>query len=125
MWWILLANFKAQFFPVNLGLKFVTENFTTFFTSRKKICHLELTLGSSSPKISAQSFSDRMFLWTSARHVRVRMLVFQNLEGLTEVLAGCPQGHPAENFLFGLTFSFLILVLAEFRPRKIALPSWE
>ena len=27
-----------------------TENFTTFFTARKEICHLELTLGASPPK---------------------------------------------------------------------------
>ena len=28
-----------------IGLNFVTENFTTFFTGRTSICHLELTLG--------------------------------------------------------------------------------
>ena len=32
------------------------------------------------------------------------LFFFQDLEGLTEVLAGCPQGCPAENFLFGLNF---------------------
>ena len=37
---------------LGIGLKFVTENFTTFFTARIEICHLELTLGASSPKQS-------------------------------------------------------------------------
>ena len=36
-------------FPQKIGLKFVTENFTIFFTARKEICHLELSLGASSP----------------------------------------------------------------------------
>ena len=40
----------ANFSPRKIGLKFVTENFTTFSTARKEICHLELTLGASSPK---------------------------------------------------------------------------
>ena len=48
-WWQIICRFS----PGKIGLKFVTENFTTFFTSRKEICHLELTLGESSPKISA------------------------------------------------------------------------
>ena len=43
-WW----QISCQFSPGKIGLKFVTENFTTFFTSRKDICHLELTLGESS-----------------------------------------------------------------------------
>ena len=40
--------------PRKKGLKFVTENVTTFFTARKEICHLELTLGASSPKHLSQ-----------------------------------------------------------------------
>ena len=39
----------CQFSPGKIGLKFVTENFTTFFTARKEICHLELTLGAFAP----------------------------------------------------------------------------
>ena len=35
-----------------------------------------------------------------------KCLAFQDLEGLTEVLAGCLQERPAENFLFGLIFHF-------------------
>ena len=50
--------------------------------------------------------------------VRTRMLAFQSLEGLFEVLTldirpndpGCLQGHAAQNFLFGL-FMFLIIVV--------------
>ena len=44
-----MANFRSSF-PRRKRLKFVTENFTTFFTARKEICHLELTLGPSLPK---------------------------------------------------------------------------
>ena len=40
-------------FPRKIGLTFVTENLTTFFTARKEICHLELTLGASSPNKNA------------------------------------------------------------------------
>ena len=47
-------------FPRKMGLKFVIENFTTFFTSRKEICHLELTLGESSPKESANRFARKL-----------------------------------------------------------------
>ena len=39
--------------------------------------------------------------WMSAKDVRDKMLVLQNLEGLTKFLAGCPQGYQAQNFLFG------------------------
>ena len=39
----------SQFSPGKIGLKFVTENFTTFSTAREENCHLELTLGASSP----------------------------------------------------------------------------
>ena len=45
-WWQIFC----QFSPGKIGVKFDTENFTTFFTARKDICHLELTLGTSSPK---------------------------------------------------------------------------
>ena len=55
-------------------------------------------------KINPMFFRPKFFSWTSARHVRAKMLVFQDLEGLTKFLAGCPHGHPAENFLFGLIF---------------------
>ena len=46
-WWQVFCWFS----PGRKGLKFVTENFTTFFTSREENCHLELTLGESSPKV--------------------------------------------------------------------------
>ena len=36
--------------------------------------------------------------------VCAEMLVFPGFEGLTEVLAGCPQGYPAQIFPFGLIF---------------------
>ena len=44
-WWKILCRFSSG----KLGLKLVTENSTTFFTVGKEICHLELTLGASSP----------------------------------------------------------------------------
>ena len=44
----LAANF-CQTFPGKIGLNFVTENFTTFFTPRQEICHVQLTLRASSP----------------------------------------------------------------------------
>ena len=42
MWWILGGKFSQK-----IGLKFVTENFTTLFTARNETYHLELTLGAS------------------------------------------------------------------------------
>ena len=44
----LVADFLS-IFSRKIGFKFVTENFTAFFTASKDICHLELTLGASSP----------------------------------------------------------------------------
>ena len=38
--------------PGKMGVNFVTENFTTFFTARKEICQMELTLGAFSPNCS-------------------------------------------------------------------------
>ena len=49
MWWIFGGKVSVKFSPGKIGLTFVTKNFTTFFTARKEICHLELTLGESSP----------------------------------------------------------------------------
>ena len=47
----LVANILS-FFPRKNRLEFfVTENFTTLFTARKDICHLELTPGASSPNM--------------------------------------------------------------------------
>ena len=43
--------------PSGTGFKLVTENFPTFFTAREEICHLELTLGASSPKDSFTSLA--------------------------------------------------------------------
>ena len=37
----------------------VTANFTTFFTARKDMCHLELTLGAFSPKKEQQNKNNR------------------------------------------------------------------
>ena len=34
MWWIFGGNFSVDF-QLKIGFKFVTESFTTFFTSRK------------------------------------------------------------------------------------------
>ena len=48
-WWQMFCQFSPG--KKKPELKFVTGNFTTFFTARKEICHLELTLGASSPKI--------------------------------------------------------------------------
>ena len=42
---ILSGNFSQE-----KRLTFVTEDFTTFFTTRTESCDLELTLGASSPK---------------------------------------------------------------------------
>ena len=39
----------------------MTENFTTFLTARQQICHLELTLGASSPKTSFRGFAKGWF----------------------------------------------------------------
>ena len=52
-------------------------------------------------------------VFTSARHVRVNMLViFSRIwRASPKFLAGCPQESPAKNFLFGLTFLFLIVDL--------------
>ena len=53
-WWQMFC----QFSPGKIGLKFATETFTTSFTARKEICHLELTLGASLPnrrRINAES----------------------------------------------------------------------
>ena len=44
-WWQIFC----QFSPREIGLKHDTESFTTFFTVRKEIYHLDLTLGASSP----------------------------------------------------------------------------
>ena len=46
-WW----TFFCQCPPGKIGSIFVTGNFATFFTARKESCHLELTLGASSPKM--------------------------------------------------------------------------
>ena len=52
----LVANF-FHIFPRKYGLKFVTpetsENFTTFFTAKKEIYHLELALGATSRNFSS------------------------------------------------------------------------
>ena len=47
MWWIFGGKFSVGF-PLKNRLEFVTKSFTTF-TARKEMCHLELTLGASSP----------------------------------------------------------------------------
>ena len=47
----LVANFLSNF-PGKIGLNFVTESFTTFFTPRRSLhaqLTLQLTLGASSP----------------------------------------------------------------------------
>ena len=44
MWWIFGGQIFCRFYPRKMGLNFVTENFTTIFTARKEICHLELAL---------------------------------------------------------------------------------
>ena len=60
-------------------------------------------------KIGNEILQTEVFLWTSARHVRAKMLVSQDLELLTEVLAGCPQGRPASRKLpLWADFSFLM-----------------
>ena len=48
------------------------------------------------------------FSWTSAQHIRAKMLVFfQDLEGLTEVLGGMTAGASGRKpALFGLIFRF-------------------
>ena len=51
MWRSFGRKFSVGFSQDKIGYKFVTENFTTFFTARKDICPLELTLGASSPEI--------------------------------------------------------------------------
>ena len=50
MWWIFGGKTCVDF--PREKMKSVTENFTTFFTSRQEIRHLELTLGASSPNNS-------------------------------------------------------------------------
>ena len=49
MWWIFGGKLSVSILPRKIGLNFITENSTTFFTARKDICHLELALGASSP----------------------------------------------------------------------------
>ena len=51
MWLILVANLQS--ISQEKGFKFVTENLTTFFTARKDICHLELAVGTFSPKLDS------------------------------------------------------------------------
>ena len=48
-WW---PNISV-IFPRKIGLNYVAQDFTIFFTAGKDICHRELTLGASSPKIGA------------------------------------------------------------------------
>ena len=43
-WWQIFC----QLSPGKIGLKFVTENFTAFFSARKEICHLQIALEASS-----------------------------------------------------------------------------
>ena len=49
MWWLFWWQAFCQISPGKIGLNFVTENFTTFFIPRQKFCHVQLTLGASSP----------------------------------------------------------------------------
>ena len=41
--------FSGDFPQVNSSNALVTENFATFLTARKEICHLELARGAASP----------------------------------------------------------------------------
>ena len=40
MWWIFGSKFSV-IFPRKIGVKFITDNFTTFFTAGKEVCHLK------------------------------------------------------------------------------------
>ena len=51
-WWQMFSLFSTR-----ENAEFFTENFTTFFTTRKDICHLELTLGVSSSKKTLNVYS--------------------------------------------------------------------
>ena len=55
-------------------------------------------------KISPKFFRPKFFHGRPRRMSVPKCLFFQDFEGLTEVLAGCPQGYPANNFLFGPNF---------------------
>ena len=48
----ILVAMLLLIFPWKMGFKFVTGDFATFFTAREEICHLEPTLGASSPKVN-------------------------------------------------------------------------
>ena len=73
----------CQFSPGKIGSKSVTENFTTFFTSRKEICHLELTLGESSPDLQREQ----------KRHIRKNHIKYLKKPWA----AGCPGRCPGKN----------------------------
>ena len=55
---------------------------------------------------SARNFSDRSFFHGRPRGMSVRkcLFFFRIWRVCPKFLAGCPQGHPAQNFLFGLNF---------------------
>ena len=55
-WWQIFCRFSPQ----KIGLKFVTANFTTFFTAIKEICHLEFTLGAPLPNDFRQGRPQRV-----------------------------------------------------------------
>ena len=52
-------------------------------------------------------FQTEVFSWTSARHVRSKMLVFQDLEGLTEVFGRMSAGISGQKLPLRAEFSFL------------------
>ena len=64
MWWIYGANFSVNSPPPQgkTGLTLVAANFTTFFIARKEVCHLQLTLGDSSPNNYLSLFGRKSFL---------------------------------------------------------------
>ena len=90
----LVANFLS-YFPRENGLKFITpktsENFTTFSTARKEICHLELALGATSRKDRFQvarfdSIANRIASDLVIRVVRFETSRFWNLPRLARTL---------------------------------------
>ena len=59
-------------------------------------------------KNQPEVFQTEVFSWTSARHVRAKMLVFQDLEDLTEVFGRMSAGTSGRKLPLWADFAFLV-----------------
>ena len=60
------------------------------------------------PENQPEVFQTEVFSWTSARDVRSKMLVFQDLEGLTEVFGRMSAGISGQKLPLWAELSFQI-----------------